>query len=56
MYFRYNRDNAGEWRWAFYAANHRCIAVSSEGYVNEQDCLNSIALVQRSAGCTVYKG
>lgn len=49
MYFQYYKDIRGEWRWRFRSANHETIAVSSEGYKNQQDCLHSIQLVKTGA-------
>jgi uncharacterized protein YegP (UPF0339 family) len=49
------RDSQGLWRWRFVAANNRIIAVSSESYYNESDCLYSINLVKGSAAAPVYK-
>lgn len=45
MYFKIYVDNQHFWRWTLYAANHRKIADSGEGYHNEGDCRNGIALV-----------
>lgn len=43
------KDKAGEWRWVFYAAgNGEEIAVSSEGYINKQDCRRGLDLVRNS--------
>ena len=41
-------DNQGYWRWTLYAANHRIIADSGEGYHNQTDCLAGIDLVKAS--------
>jgi uncharacterized protein YegP (UPF0339 family) len=49
------KDNQGQWRWRFVASNGRTIAVSSEAYHNEADCLHSIALVKGSSTAPVYK-
>jgi uncharacterized protein YegP (UPF0339 family) len=38
-----------EWRWRFISSNGRTIAVSSEGYRNFIDCLNSIDLLRGSS-------
>ena len=55
-YYQIYKDVAGEWRWRFRAANHQIIAVSSEGYVYQNDCLHSIALVKASADSPIYEG
>jgi len=39
------RDQAGEWRWKLKAANGRIIADSGEGYLNQSDALDGLALV-----------
>lgn len=44
--FETYQDNKNEWRWRFVATNGRIIAVSSEGYRAEPDCVNGINLVQ----------
>ena len=49
------RDNQNLWRWTFYASNGKIIAVSSESYYNESDCLHSIQLVKGSRDAPVYK-
>jgi len=49
------QDTSNQWRWRFIAANNRIIAVSSESYWNQQDCLASIALVKASAPAPVYR-
>jgi uncharacterized protein YegP (UPF0339 family) len=35
-----------QWRWTLYAANHRKIADSGEGYHNKADALAGISLVK----------
>lgn len=47
--FEVYKDNRGEWRWKFRASNGRIIAVSSEGYINKQDCEHGIEIVKREA-------
>jgi uncharacterized protein YegP (UPF0339 family) len=54
-YYVLYRDHKLEWRWTFHAANHRAIAVASEGYVNKQDCKSAIDLIATSAGCAVIE-
>ena len=49
------RDSQNLWRWTFYAANGRAIAVSSESYYNKSDCLNGIALVKGSSHAPVHE-
>lgn len=59
MYFKIYIDRARQWRWALFAANHRRIADSGEGYFNEVDCRKGISLVVGISGLTpvypVYK-
>ena len=55
MKFYYGKDNQGYWRWRLVAANNLTIAVSSESYHNESDCLASINLVKSSSNAPVYK-
>jgi uncharacterized protein len=43
-----------EWRWRFISSNGRTIAVSSEGYRNYIDCLNSVELMQGSREASVH--
>jgi uncharacterized protein len=52
MYFALYKDAAGYWRWTLYAANHRKIADSSEGYFNKQDALGGIGLVMSTNSIT----
>ncbi len=53
MKFSKYKDASRQWRWAFYADNGECIAVSSEAYINEIACDNSIALVKSATAATV---
>ena len=55
MHYEKYKDNRGEWRWTFYASNGKAIAVSSEGYVRESDCDDSITLVKGSTSAPVKK-
>ncbi len=55
MTYYYGKDARGEWRWHLKAANHRIIADSGEGYHNEKDCLDAIALVKGSKDAPVTK-
>jgi uncharacterized protein len=43
-----------DWRWRFISSNGRTIAVSSEGYPNYIDCLNSVELMQDSREASVH--
>jgi uncharacterized protein len=45
MYFVLYRDTALQWRWTLFAANHRKVADSAEGYHNKADAQNGIGLV-----------
>jgi uncharacterized protein YegP (UPF0339 family) len=54
--FQHFQDAGGMYRWRLKAGNHKIIADSSEGYVNLQDCLDAIALIQKGAkAATVRK-
>jgi uncharacterized protein YegP (UPF0339 family) len=46
-YWQY-KDNAGEWRWTYYASNQKIIAVSSESYKNRADCTHGVDLMKGS--------
>lgn len=48
MYYVLYKDSIGQWRWTLYAANHRKIANSGEGYFNKFDCQAAIELVKSS--------
>lgn len=55
MYFILYKDNAGQWRWKFRAANHEDICVSSESYTTKQNALHGINLVKTgAAGARIY--
>lgn len=56
MYFNLYLDKDRHWRWTLFAANHRKVADSGEGYFNERDCLNGISLVVGTNAYTpIYK-
>ena len=56
MYFKLYLDTVRTWRWTLFAANHRKVADSGEGYYNENDCLKAIGLVMGTNATTpVYK-
>jgi uncharacterized protein YegP (UPF0339 family) len=55
MEYQVYKDASSQWRWRLQAANHRIIAVSSESYVNKQDCLNAITLVKSSSAAPVVE-
>lgn len=38
-------DKAGKWRWRFVADNGNIMAISSQGYVNKDDCLHCAEIV-----------
>lgn len=48
------KDHSNQWYWVFYAKNRKAIAKSSEGYINESDCTDSIKLVQNSSSSKIY--
>ncbi len=54
-YYRIYKDAADQWRWIFYAANHKPIAVSSESYINKSDCRNGVYLIKASVSSPVYE-
>jgi uncharacterized protein YegP (UPF0339 family) len=54
-YYVLYRDNRGEWRWTFHAANNRMIGVASEGYSSKEACVHSINLIANSAGCAIHE-
>lgn len=50
MYFVLFKSSANQqWYWNLNAGNHQVIATGAEGYVNKQDALNGIRLVQSNA-------
>ncbi|CAO3417182.1 MULTISPECIES: YegP family protein [Azospirillum] len=51
--YKVYKDHRNEWRWTFHAANGEAIAVSSEGYTAERDCLHGIALMKSSNDAVV---
>ncbi|MGD9785698.1 MAG: YegP family protein [Hyphomicrobiaceae bacterium] len=55
MYYEYYQDSGRQWRWVAYAGNHEAIAVSSEAYFNERDCLHAIGLMKGSGNAPVRK-
>ena len=44
--FQYYLDKAGKWRWRLRANNNEIIAASEQGFVNKNDCVNSIGLIK----------
>lgn len=55
MEYHIYRDMSGYWRWSLKSANNKIIADSGEGYNQEQDCRDGIALVKASAIAPVIK-
>lgn len=53
MYYVVFLDQEFQWRWTLYAANHRKIANSGEGYFNKTDCLRGLDLTANSRGTPV---
>ena len=47
--FEVYRDGKAEYRWRFVSHNGRIIAVGSEGYKSESDCVRGIELMQEDA-------
>lgn len=52
-YWQY-KDNKGEWRWTYYAANHEAIAVSSESYKNRSDCTHAVNIMKGSSNAPLF--
>ena len=54
MYFVLYKDQSllSQWRWTLYAANHKKIANSGEGYFNKADAKSAIALVTSASYLT----
>jgi len=50
MRFELYEDKADEWRWRLVADNGNIVADSGEGYKNKVDALQSIGVIQKSAG------
>lgn len=46
MFFLLYKDTQSQWRWTLFAANHRKIADSGEGYHNKADAQHGIDLVK----------
>ena len=53
MHYEMYVGQDGYWRWRFVAANNRIIAMSSESYHNQNDCLWSVNLVKGSSAAPV---
>ncbi len=51
--FEVYKDNAGEYRWRFQAANNQVVATSGEGYDSKQGCLNGIQLTKTNSRAPV---
>lgn len=47
------RDRNNQWRWRLFAANHKILADSGEGYHNLGDCQAAIVLVKQSYSAPV---
>nr|WP_295831182.1 DUF1508 domain-containing protein [uncultured Azospirillum sp.] len=54
MYFKLYQDTARQWRWTLYAANHKKIADSGEGYVSKADAEHGISLVKQAYNAPVH--
>jgi uncharacterized protein YegP (UPF0339 family) len=52
MYFVLYKDAIGYYRWTLYAANHRKVADSAEGYFNKSDAQSGIDLVKSTNAFT----
>ncbi len=46
MKFQIYKDNIGQFRWRLKSTKDRTIAISAEGYLHREDCLNAIRLVK----------
>ncbi|WP_333816674.1 YegP family protein [Tabrizicola sp.] len=53
MYFELYYEVFQGWRWTLYAANHKKIANSGEGYINKSDALAAIGLVKACGNAPV---
>lgn len=53
MYYELYYESYQGWRWTLFAANHRKIANSGEGYVNKSDALSAINMVKASASAPI---
>ena len=53
MYFELYYEGFQGWRWTLFAANHKKIANSGEGYVNKSHVLAAINLVKASSTAPV---
>ena len=53
MKFEIFIDVAQQWRWRLRANNGKFIAVSGEGYWNEADCRDAIAMVKTCANAPI---
>jgi len=53
--YYYGRDPRDEWRWQLHADNRKVIAVSSESYNHERDCVAAIERVKNSKDAEVTK-
>lgn len=49
MKFVLYRDVKNEYRWKLVATNGNTVADGGEGYKNKQDCLATVASIQKSA-------
>lgn len=47
--FTMYKDTSNQWRWRFQADNYKIISVSSESYINKQDCRDSIDIVKKQS-------
>lgn len=52
-YYHLYKDTSGHWRWRYVSSNNRIISISSEGYVNKADAINSINIMRGSAGSPI---
>lgn len=49
--FTVYKDQTGQWRWRFVAANNRILADSAESYHNRMDAVHAIGII-KTAGAT----
>ncbi len=52
-YYEIYKDNAGLYRWRYWASNGRKIADSGESYHNKSDCQRGIDIMKASANSPV---
>jgi uncharacterized protein YegP (UPF0339 family) len=49
------KDQRNQWRWTYFASNAEEIGVSSESYVNKQDCRRGVDIMRASSDSKIYE-